>query len=277
MESSDFAGRTAIVTGAASGIGREIARQLSAHGAYVMLTDVVQPGLEQAVAEINESGGRAEWSILDVTNAGEIQAVVDRVVAEHGSLDYMFNNAGVAIFGAMELMTIADWDKIIDVNLRGVAYGSSAAYKQMVKQRSGHIVNTASVAGLVPVPLQAQYCATKHAVVGLSKTMSVEAKDHGVTITAFCPAFVVSGMFFNNTMRGELEGADARKMVPFKPLSTETAVERLLEGVAKRKAFIITPFYGRLGWWIERLSPALNYRVHRVTLRETRRRAKKAR
>ena len=165
----------------------------------------------------------------------------------------------------------------IDVNLRGVAYGSTIAYEQMVKQRGGHIVNTASVAGLVPVPLQAHYTATKHAVVGMSKTLAVEARDHGISVTAFCPAFVESGMFDDAEFHGTLEGVDTRRLVPVKPLPTDKAVAALMNGLEKRKEIVITPFYGKLGWALERVSPALAMRLHRFTLRETRKRAAKAR
>jgi short-subunit dehydrogenase len=146
----------------------------------------------------------------------------------------------------------------------------------MVEQGSGHIVNTASVAGLIPVPLQAHYCATKHGVVGMSKTLALEARRHGVHVTVFCPAFVESGMIENNTLRGTMEGTDARKLMPLKPLATDLAVRRLLSGVERGKAFVVTPFYGRAGWLLERFSLTLSDRLHRVTLAETRKRARKS-
>jgi NAD(P)-dependent dehydrogenase (short-subunit alcohol dehydrogenase family) len=272
-----FTAKTAIVTGAASGIGREIARQMAAAGAIVLVTDLPGTGAERVAQEIGDAGGRAEAMLVDVSRREDVQAAVDHVVGAHGRLDYMFNNAGVAIFGEAETVTLDDWDKIIDVNLRGVAYGTTLAYAQMVRQGGGHVVNTASVAGLVPVPLQMHYCATKHAVIGLSKTLAVEAREHGVHVTAFCPGFVRTGMFVNNTLRGTLDGIDAAGLVPIKPLSAGRAAERLLAGVARGRETVITPFYGRLGWWLERLSPTLSGRVHRFALRETRRRAKQAR
>jgi NAD(P)-dependent dehydrogenase (short-subunit alcohol dehydrogenase family) len=272
-----FSGKTAIVTGAASGIGREIARQLGAAGAQVLVTDLDRAAVDAVAAEISARGGAAEGMPVDVSDRDQIQAAVDHMVAAHGRLDYMFNNAGVAIFGEVEVVTLDDWDKIIDVNLRGVAYGATIAYRQMVAQGSGHIVNTASVAGLIPVPLQAHYCATKHGVVGMSKTLALEARRHGVEVTVFCPAFVESGMIENNTLRGTMEGTDARKLMPLKPLPTVTAVSRLLKGVERGREFVVTPFYGRAGWWLERLSIPLSDRLHRLTLRETRRRARAAR
>lgn len=269
-------GKVAVVTGAASGIGKQIALQTGALGAIVLVTDVA-PGIDAVADAITSAGGTASARRLDVSKRDEVQAAVDDLVAEHGRIDYIFNNAGVAIFGEFEKVTLDDWDKIIDVNLKGVAYGSKIAYDQMVKQGGGHIISTASVAGLVPVPLQAHYVATKHAIVGMHKTLELEAADHNIKATVFCPAFIETGMIENNTLRGSLEGTDARKLMPIKPLGADKAVERLLHGVAAGKTIVITPFYGRLGWWIERLSLPLSQRFHRFTLRETRRRAKKGR
>jgi NAD(P)-dependent dehydrogenase (short-subunit alcohol dehydrogenase family) len=263
-----FAGKTALVTGAASGIGKEIARQLAVAGAHVTASDLPGEALDAVAVELG-----VKTVAVDVTQRDQIQAAIDAIVAEHGRLDLMFNNAGVAIFGEFELVTLDDWDKIIDVNFRGVAYGSTLAYKQMVSQGGGgHIVNTASVAGLVPVALQAHYCATKHAIVGMSKTLAVEAKGNDIGVTVFCPAWVRTGMFDNNTMRGTLDGADPHKLVPIKPASTRNVVEKLLNGVARGRGIVITPFYGRLGWWLERYAPHTAGMFHRLTLRETRRR-----
>ena len=128
-----FRGKTAIVTGAASGIGRQIALQMARAGAIVFVTDVA-PGIDAVADEITRAGGVATALKLDVSSRDEVQAAVDAVVSEHGRLDYIFNNAGVAIFGEFEKVTLDDWDKIIDVNFRGVAYGSKIAYDQMVRQ-----------------------------------------------------------------------------------------------------------------------------------------------
>ncbi|EHR50608.1 short-chain dehydrogenase of unknown substrate specificity [Saccharomonospora marina XMU15] len=271
-----FAGKTAIVTGAASGIGAELARQLAHHAATVLVTDVAKEAILRVTAEITERGGHAEAMVVDVTDRTQLAEAIDTVVERHGRLDYMFNNAGVAIFGEFDEVTLDDWDTIIDVNLRGVAHGSTLAYRRMVKQGCGHIVNTASVAGLVPVPLQAHYCATKHAVIGMDKTLRLEAAQHGIRVTTFCPAFVQSGMFVNNTFRGSLKGIDARAIVPIAPVPTDQAVRTLLEGVARGRERVITPLYGRLGWLLERISPWLSGRLHRASLRLIRARARRA-
>lgn len=268
-----FRGRSVIVTGAASGIGRAIAEQCAKAGASVLLTDVV----DQVNSVAEGIGENASAMIVDVSDRDQVAAAVDRVVAEHGSLDFIFNNAGVAIFGEVEEVTLDDWDKIIDVNLKGVAYGVKLAYDQMVKQGSGHIINTASGAGLVPVPLQTHYVATKHGVVGLGKTLALESVEHGVHVTTFCPGFIETGMMDNNTLRGTMDVPSTRKLVPIPPISADKAAERLLAGVAKKKHLVMTPFYVRVGWWLERLSPRLAYAQHRLFYKQTVKRAKKQR
>lgn len=267
-----LSGKSVIVTGAASGIGRAIAAQCAEAGAHVLLTDIV----DSVHATADDIGRGAESMIVDVSDRDQIAAAIDQVVEEHGSLDFIFNNAGVAIFGEVEIVTLDDWDKIIDVNLKGVAYGVKLAYDQMVKQGSGHIINTASAAGLVPVPLQTHYVTTKHAVVGMAKALELEADDHDIHVTTFCPGFIETGMMTNNTLRGTMDVPDVKALVPVPALSADKAAARLLVGVAKHKRLVITPFYGRLGWWLERLSPSLAHAQHRFLYKQTVKRAKKA-
>lgn len=268
-----FSGATAIVTGAAHGIGAEIARQLAGAGAFVLVTDVAEAPLAGVVDGISRAGGSARAMVVDVADRAAVQGAVDAVVAEFGRLDYMVNNAGVGIFGEVEAVSLDEADTIVDVNLRGVLYGVGVAYRQMLRQGSGHIISTASAAGLVPVPAQAHYTATKHAVVGLHKALALEAAGAGIRTTVFCPAWVESSMFDTATLHGTMSGADPRTAVPIAPLATDAAVRRLLRGVRRGRRFVITPVYGRLGWWLDRVSPALSHLLYRAALVRLRRRA----
>jgi short-subunit dehydrogenase len=141
----------------------------------------------------------------------------------------------------------------------------------MVARGGGHIVNTASVAGLVPVALQTHYCTTKYAIVGLCRALALEAADHNVRVTAFCPAWVESGMFDNSVFRGTLANADARRIVPVPPMPTARAVARLMRGLDRGADLVITPAYGRLAWWLERLCPRMSHAMQRIGLRLIRR------
>src|SRR5438552_680116 len=162
-----FAGKIAIVTGGASGIGRAVGAQLVRHGARVVLADI-NGDSARATAE---AFGAASAATVDVTDAAAVEQLVTNTVAAHGRLDYLFNNAGIAIMGEARNMTLADWTHLIDVNLRGVVNGVVAAYPAMLRQGFGHIINTASLAGLVPTPGATGYATTKHAVVGLSTSL----------------------------------------------------------------------------------------------------------
>ena len=178
--------RIAIVTGGGSGLGRALCFELSLEGHFVVVTDLDLESARQVVAELEEVNGQGEALELDVSSQEQVEHVVHDVVRRHGRLDYMFNNAGFVIAGDTIEMTSDQWRKIIAVNLEGVIWGTMAAYRIMAKQRFGHIVNTASCAGLSPLPLSTPYSMTKHAVVGLTRSMRPEADWHGVKLSVAC-------------------------------------------------------------------------------------------
>ena len=162
-----FDGKVAIVTGGASGIGEAIGEELARRGARVVLADLDGEKAEQAAQGIAQAGGQARAERVDVSDAAQVQALVDGAFSREGRLDYMFNNAGIALFGEVRDMTLEQWERILQVNLHGVVHGVVAAYPRMVEQGSGHIVNTASMAGIAPTPGVTAYAMTKHGVVGL--------------------------------------------------------------------------------------------------------------
>src|SRR5512139_3347625 len=166
-----------LVTGAASGIGLALSKAAAKRGATVWMTDVDAAGVGRAAKAVGEN---ARSAMLDVRDADAVRAMVERVVGEHGRIDHLFNNAGIGLGGEAHELTTAHYDRIIDINIRGVVHGITAAYPIMIKQRGGHIVNTASMAGLVPAPLLVPYVMTKHAVVGLSLGLRAEAAGYGV-------------------------------------------------------------------------------------------------
>ena len=179
-----FEGKQAIVTGAGSGIGAALCRALVGAGATVVCTDIDGDAAERTAAAL---GANARSARLDVTDAAAVQAAVDEVVDRAGRLDLMFNNAGIVWGGDTELLTLDQWNAIIDVNIRGVVHGVAAAYPLMVRQGHGHIVNTASMAGLTAAGQITSYVTTKHAVVGLSLALRSEAVSRGVGVLVVCP------------------------------------------------------------------------------------------
>src|SRR3954451_8790000 len=169
--------RIAIVTGGGSGIGAALSRALAARGDTVVVADIDGAAAERVAGDVAGTAAK-----VDVRDAAAVQALVDDTVAQFGRLDLMFNNAGIGVGGDVLDLTLAHWDRIIDINLRGVIHGIHAAYPVMARQQRGHIVNIGSVAGLTPPPFLTPYVATKHAVVGLSLALRGEAKSHNVGV-----------------------------------------------------------------------------------------------
>ncbi len=186
-----FSDATAIVTGGASGIGRALAEELAKRGCEVVLADRQVVLAEEVASGIRSlTRGKATAVKMDVTDFPAMQQLVHDTVDRTGRLDYMFNNAGIAIGGNVHHYGIQEWNQIMDVNLRGVVNGVQTAYGIMMNQGFGHIVNTASMAGLMPSPGAVAYSMTKHAVVGLSKSLRAEAALFGIRVSALCPGVI---------------------------------------------------------------------------------------
>jgi len=248
-----FSGKIALVTGAASGIGKALGEELCRRGAHAILADVNIKGAELCADEICKEGGSAEAVNLDVTDAEAVRKVVLDIVDRHGRIDYLFNNAGIAVGADTRETTLADWKQVIDVDLWGVIHGIDAAYTIMIKQGFGHIVNTASMAGLMPFPVITSYTASKHAVVGLSLALRAEGKDLGVKFSVVCPGFDETGIFDAS----KTVNIDRGKMIdeiPFAFAPNFTA-KRILRQVRRNRAVITPTPDGRPIWWIYRTFP----------------------
>ncbi|MGV9664893.1 SDR family NAD(P)-dependent oxidoreductase [Nocardia niigatensis] len=247
-----YSAATAIVTGAASGMGRALVTRLLQRGACVYAVDRVVTGLDTLAAS---SAGDLTTMVADVTHRDALADVVERAVAEHGRLDFMFNNAGIVVGGDFAKMTDTTWHQIVDVNFWGVVHGTQLAYAHMLAQGGGHIVNTASSAGVMPVARSVAYTATKHAVVGLSTALRAEAADHGIKVSVVLPGVVDTGIFDNAV---NLPGYDYRASIdklPFAKVTPLAAADAILEGVAKNKQYISFPAYNRLIIGLNRLLP----------------------
>ena len=268
---TSFAGRSALVTGGGSGIGRALGAALADAGAHVVLADI---DLDAATRAASDLGGSVTAISLDVRDADAVAAAVGDVVARHGRLDLLFNNAGISLGGATHAMPPAHWERIIDVNIRGVVNGVLAAYPGMVAAGTGHIVNTASGAGLGALPLVAAYSMTKHAVVGLSMSLRPEAASHGVRVSVLCPGAVETPIL-DRPPPADLPPASADTLtartylerVGFTPMAADVFARRALRAVARNKAIVVEPRLSKVLWRMQRLSPGLMDRVARVTLR----------
>lgn len=269
-----YVGKIAIVTGGASGIGRALALDLVRRGASVVVADRDGDGA-RAVAEEARKVGEAWAEELDVRDLSAFEAVVARTVARSGRVDVLFNNAGIGVGGEADGYAPEDWDDVFDVNLRGVANGVQAVYGQMIAQRSGHIVNTASVLGLVPVPGNTSYTAAKHAVVGMSRSLRVEAASHGVRVSVLCPGAVLTpilsgGRFGHSGYEGLREETIQKMWSALRPITAETLASKALDAVARDEAIIVVPGWWRAVWLADGLAPSAILRIYALVLGRTR-------
>lgn len=184
--------KVALITGAANGIGLATARQFADEGAIVVLADVQPEALERAQAELAARGARVEAHRMDVTDRTQIDAVVQRVLQRHGRVDVLVNNAGITRDARLQKMTEAQFDLVIDVNLKGVFHCTQAVVDSMVEQGRGVILNASSVVGLYGNFGQTNYAATKAGVIGFTKTWARELGPKGVRVNAVCPGFIAT-------------------------------------------------------------------------------------
>ena len=190
----DLSGRSALVTGAARGLGRSIAVSLAAAGAKVACVDINTETLADTVGAIRAAGGTAEPIACDVTQADQVNAAVDRVVELWGGLQILVNNAGITRDNMIMRMKDDQWDAVLNINLKGTFLFTRAAAKPLIKGRGGRIINIASVSGLMGNPGQANYSASKAGVIGLTRTIAKELASRGVTVNAVAPGFIETDM-----------------------------------------------------------------------------------
>ena len=197
----DHSGKIVVITGAASGIGREIARAFAARGADLSLADIDEDGLQMIRDELESRGRKVYTQAVDVSVAEQVESFCENTYREMGRVDILCNNAGIGLTGRLEDTTLEDWREIVGIDLWGVVYGCHYFYPRMIEQGGGgHIVNTASGAGLAPLNLMTAYCAAKYGVMGLSETLRSEAALHGIGVSVLCPGLVITNIARNSRM-----------------------------------------------------------------------------
>lgn len=250
-----FEGKIAIVTGAASGIGAALASALVERGATVVGVD--RDGERLAALQSRLGAGVLDPRILDLADTGSYRDVVEEVARQRGRLDLVFNNAGIVAGGELADMEEAAIERMMRVNTLAVIHGSRAACRVMRAQRHGHVVNTASSAGLMPVPWSSVYTASKHAVVGFSLALRSEARRYGVRVSVACPGLVATSIFDAAVPIGRYDYRATVEAAPIAPIPPARAASAILGGVARNQPCIVFPPVNRLLLGVRRVWPGL--------------------
>jgi NAD(P)-dependent dehydrogenase (short-subunit alcohol dehydrogenase family) len=218
-----------LVTGGASGLGAALVARFVAAGHQVLSTDVAA----------DDPDGGATYRQLDVRKPDEWAAAVEWCEQNWGGLDILMNNAGIATGGRIDVESLDEWDRVVDINLMGVVRGCRAFTPLFKRQRSGHIVNTASAAGLVHPPMMSSYNTVKAGVVALSETLSHELHPYGVTVSVVCPSFFRTNLADSINGDDKVMGATARQLIEKSPRSADDIAAGVIAGIKKRRFLII--------------------------------------
>jgi NADP-dependent 3-hydroxy acid dehydrogenase YdfG len=220
--------KVVLITGASSGIGEATARHLAAHGMRVVLGARRTERLDVLAAEIDAAGGSASVFALDVTSQDSMQRFVDFAVERHGKIDVLINNAGVMPLSKLEALKVAEWNQMIDVNIRGVLHGIAAALPPMQRQRSGQIINMASIGAYTVSPTAAVYCATKFAVAAISEGLRQEVGGD-IRVTVVSPGVVESELAESISDPAGREEMRAFRQISIKPEAIARAIRFAIE------------------------------------------------
>jgi NAD(P)-dependent dehydrogenase (short-subunit alcohol dehydrogenase family) len=244
-----FLDRVAVITGGASGIGAAMARAFAARGAKLVLADIDEPALTKMEAELRESGAEAIGVPTDVTARQQVEALAEATVRRFGAVHIVCNNAGIATFGEMATAPPEDWEYTMAIDFWGVVHGIQAFVPRLLAQgQGGHIVNTASMAGLVGMQWLGIYCAAKFAVVGVSEALHRELKPHGIGVSVLCP-MIVATQINENSQR--LRPRAFQPSTPPAPAPPQGAMQgsvkdpaevaqRVVRAIARKQLYVLT-------------------------------------
>lgn len=249
-------GKRVLITGGASGLGKALAEQYLKQGDKVLITDIHAERGEQTVFELRQLGD-IQFVVANTTLDEDWDKLVEWVAKHWGSVDVVVNNAGVAAAGRIDTMPMADWEWIIDINLKGVVRGCRAFTPMMKKQGSGQLVNIASLAAVANAPTMSSYNVTKAGVVSLSETLRHELAPYGIGVTVVCPSFFQTNLA--DTLRTSEQGMDStvRKLLAGGKLSAEQVAAKIVRG-ANRNTFMVLPHLeGKALYLIKRYAPFL--------------------
>jgi len=259
----------ALVTGAASGIGRATAVELARCGHDLVLVDVNAEPLAEAAREVEAQGGRAWTQTRDLARKSEVLDCAAQALEDAGQVDLLYNNAGVLYMGHAREMRLEDWEWVIDVNLWAPIRMTHALLPHMLARGSGQIACTASTAGLVPMPHLVAYTLTKHALVGMCESLALEVEPQGVGVSVVAPGQITTGLVTGGRFDGAARARGALDMLGSGagyPL--DQAAREIARGLVEKRRRILVGREVAPLWWIKRVSPALSHRLGKFLFAE---------
>ncbi|MDY6796241.1 MAG: SDR family NAD(P)-dependent oxidoreductase [Actinomycetota bacterium] len=257
----DLRGKTVLITGAASGIGRELALASAREGAIVLLVDVDAGGLKELERLLRAAGTENRSYLADISDREVVRGLAGKVYGEFEGLDILINNAGVFVWADFADTTLEDWEWLMRVNLWGPILTIKAFLPKMIDRGRGHIVNLASLGGLVTMPTLSGYSTTKFGLVGLTETLQHELEPHNIAVTLVCPGNIRTPIVDHIVVRGYDREKLIRVSYGIIPrLAPDRAANRILKGIKKDKAMVTLTPSAHIMWYIKRISPGL-YRV----------------
>jgi NAD(P)-dependent dehydrogenase (short-subunit alcohol dehydrogenase family) len=261
MDMTNLQGRSALVTGAGSGIGKETALLLARRGARLFLCDVNESGLAETERAARELGRDVLARRVDVSKREEMRAFAESVHARVEAVDLLVNNAGVGLGGSFLDTSLEDWDWIVGINLMGVVHGCHFFVPAMVKRgRGGHVVNLSSAAGYLASSTLAAYCTTKFGVLGLSESLRDELQPHGIGVTAICPGIVNTNITRTSPLRGAVDTPENRErmvgMYQRRNYGPERVAANILRAVQRNRAIAPVTPEAWVMYALKRSSPA---------------------
>lgn len=258
-DSKPYAGKISVVTGAGSGIGRSTAILFAKLGAKVHVVDLNGAAAIEVAGEINNSGGSAVAHTVDCSDAAAVEALAASVYAEDSRVDILHNNAGIGHAAPVADTALEDWQKIVNVNILGVVHGVQAFVPRMQKQGGGgHVVNTASVAGLAPSAGMVPYATSKFAVVGMSVALDAELASSGIRVTALCPGVIDTNIVATSTVRGSIAPKHEQLVNFYKKrgVSPDVVARDVVTAIERKQVIKPSPAWqASPAWWLMRISP----------------------
>ncbi len=248
------------VTGGASGLGRAIANRFARSGARVAVGDRDESGGEDALRLLPAAGAAEAFFVrCDVTRDEDLDAARRELENRWKGVDVVVNNAGVALAGGIDAVSMDDWRWIVDINVLGVVRGCRTFTPLFKRQRSGHFVNVASMAGLLDVPFMSAYNATKAAVVSLSETLQNELRDDGIDVTVVCPSFFQTNIAANMRAPDPAFRTVTQKLLARSRLTADDVADDVFQGVVAKQFYVLSHKDGRAAWMMKRLLPRRLY------------------